>query len=92
MGALTASASFQVAEDSLVVVIGLASSQQYVGFEGIPGLQQDASASDVGMGIAHAYLKPGTYRVVEHSKDTAPGQTPSHMADLVGVFVFGSKR
>jgi hypothetical protein len=91
VGAHTASATFQVTEYSLVVIIGLASSQQYVSFEGIPGLQVDVPPSDPAMSIAHAYLPPGTYAVVEHSMDTAPGQTPANMADLVGVFVFGSR-
>jgi hypothetical protein len=44
------------------------------------------------MVIAHASVKPGSYTVLEHSKVLAAGQDPSHMTDLVGVFVFGSRR
>jgi hypothetical protein len=92
-GASNASVSFQAKEEALVVVIGLASSQQYVDVQGIPGLQVDASDNvrGEGMVIAHTYVEPGTYTVVEHSKALSAGQDPPHMADLVGVFVFGSK-
>jgi hypothetical protein len=90
-GAHDASVSFQTIEDSLVVVLGLASSQQFVSLEGIPSLQLDASRTGGGIVIAHAFVKPGTYTVVEHSKVLAAGQDPAHMADLVGVFVFGGK-
>jgi hypothetical protein len=91
-GAHDASVSFQTNEDSLVVVLGLASSQQFVSVEGIPNLQVDASRSGGGIVIAHANVKPGSYNVVEHSKVLAAGQDPAHMADLVGVFVFGGKQ
>jgi len=90
-GAHDASVSFQTNEDSLVVVLGLASSQQFVSVEGIPNLQVDASRTGGGIVIAHANVKAGSYNVVEHSKVLAAGQDPAHMADLVGVFVFGGK-
>lgn len=91
-GAHDASVSFQANEDSLVVVLGLASSQQFVSVEGIPNLEVDASRNGGGMVIAHAYVKPGTYNVIEYSKVLAAGQDPAHMADLVGVFVFGGSQ
>jgi hypothetical protein len=91
-GAHDSSVSFQTDEDSLVVVLGLASSQQFVSVEGIPNLQVDASRTGGGIVIAHANVKRGSYNVVEHSKVLAAGQDPAHMADLVGVFVFGGKQ
>jgi hypothetical protein len=45
-----------------------------------------------GMVIAHAYLKPGAFTAIEHSRAISPGQDAAHMADLLGVFVFGEKR
>jgi hypothetical protein len=91
-GAHDASVSFQTNEDSLVVVLGLASSQQFVSVEGLPNLQVDASRTGGGIVIAHANVGPGSYNVVEHSKVLAAGQDPAHMADLVGVFVFSGKQ
>jgi len=91
-GAHVASVSFDAKENSLVVVLGLASSQQSVSVEGIPELQVDASRDGGGMVIAHAYVKAGTYTVVEHSRVLAAGQDPPHMADLVGAFVFGGRQ
>ena len=88
-GASNASVPFQVVKRSLVVVIGLSSSEQAVSVQGIPGLQSDASGSQLGMFIGHAVMPPGSYIAVEHSKVLSAGQTPSHMADLLGVFVFG---
>ena len=94
-GASDASVSFEVRTKSMIVVIGLASSQQEVSVTGIPGLQTDALSSGPlaaeGMIIAHAYLEPGRYIAVEHSSALARGQDPQHMADLIGVFVFGSR-
>ena len=90
-GAHDASVSFEARENSLVVILGLASSQQFVSVEGIPDLHVDAYKTGGGIVIAHAYVKPGTYTVVEHSKVLAAGQDAPHMADLVGVFVFGGR-
>lgn len=91
-GASSASDTFTVSRPSLVVVIGLASSQQNVNLAGIAGIKIDASGSAQGASdgviIAHAYLGPGRYTVTEQSAATAGGQDPNHMADLVGVFVF----
>ncbi len=95
-GASSVSASFSLRDDSLVVVIGLAASQQKISLRGIPGLRIDASnlpsAAGGMMVIAHAYLWPGTYTVIENSAALSGGQEPRHMADLIGVFVFGSKQ
>ena len=73
-GAHDASVSFQANQGSLVVVMGLASSQQFVSVEGIPDLQVDASRTGGGIVIAHANVQPGSYNVVEHSKVLAAGQ------------------
>jgi hypothetical protein len=92
-GAPFASANFTVSADSLVVIIGLASSQQYVSIEGIPEFLTDAWSSGIGteaMIIGHVYLRPGTYTVIENSS-AASGETSENMVDLIGVFVFGSK-
>jgi hypothetical protein len=89
-GASEASVTFGVRTKSLVVVIGLASSQQDISVSGVPGLQTDAFKAGEGIIIAHAYLAPGTYTAVEHSAALARGQDPQHMADLIGIFLFGS--
>jgi hypothetical protein len=95
-GASSASVNFPVSENSLVVVIGLAASQQSVQLAGVPGLEIDASSSgpgaSEGMVIAHTYLPPGMYTATEQSAALAGGQDPAHMADLIGVFVFGAKQ
>lgn len=94
-GAGSASVTFTVSENSLVVFIGLASSQQNIGLGGIAGFQIDAlesgSVAVEGMVIGHAYLLPGNYTVTEQSAALAAGQNPRNMADLIGAFVFGSK-
>ena len=93
-GARFASVNFTVPDDSLVIVIALASSQQAIKLQGLPNLQIDAVSSGAGteaMTIAHASLPPGAYSVTEMSSATVAGQDPEHMADLVGVFVLGSK-
>ena len=94
-GASIVAASFTLNEKSLVVIIGLAAGQTRVSFQGIPGLQVDGASSDAGGGmpmmIAHASLSPGIYTAVETSVDTAH-QDAASKADLIGVFVFGSKQ
>ncbi|MGH9775631.1 MAG: hypothetical protein ACRD50_11860 [Candidatus Acidiferrales bacterium] len=91
-GASSASVNFTVPSPSLVVVIGLAASQQDIRLEGIPGLQVDAPSSGSSptgyMIIGHVYLGPGVYTAIEHSTALAAGQAPEHMADLIGAFVF----
>ena len=42
------------------------------------------------MVIGHAYLPLGNYTASETSSAVG-GQDPVHMADLIGVFVFGAK-
>jgi len=93
-GATFASVDFIVPGDSLVIVIALAASQQSISLQGVSGLQIDAVSSGVGteaMTIGHAYLPRGAYSILEMSSATVEGQDPRNMADLVGVFVFGSK-
>ena len=89
-------ANFTVEQDSLVVVLGLASSQQQIALEGLPGLQIDAihSGADAAaaMVIAHANLQPGMYTIVERSAALTKDADPVAMADLIAVFVFGPKR
>lgn len=88
-GASQASDTFSITQNSLVVFVGLASSQQSISLTGIPGLHVDArSGEPEAMIIAHANLSPGTYTATEHSKATAAGQNANNMADLLGVFVF----
>lgn len=91
----TASVTFNVPANSLVVLVGLAAGQQDIHFQGIPSLEIDApnrGSSPTGyVAIAHAYLSPGTYTASEQSSVLAGGQDPEHMADLIGVFVFSSK-
>jgi len=88
-GASGTSDTFTVTENSLVVFIGLASSQQSISLSGITGLQVDAVSSEpIAMIIAQASLGPNTYTVTEQSSATATGQDPNHMTDLLGVFVF----
>jgi hypothetical protein len=93
-GASGTSVSFTVSTTSLVVFLGLASSQQSISIGGIPGLQIDAlesgSSAYLGVVAAHAVLTPGnTYTVTVQSAALAAGQDPNHMVDLLGVFVFG---
>jgi len=94
-GASIVAASFKVKENSFVVVIGLAGGQTHVNLQGIPGLQVDGSSTDADRGmpmiIAHATLPPGSYVASETSLG-ASNQDPAAKADLIGVFVFGSKQ
>ena len=92
-GAPEASAIFTVEQDSLVVVLALASSQQKLDLSGLSGLQPDAFLSGptagASMVIAHTELGPGSYTVTEHSAALAKDADPETMADLIAVFVFG---
>ena len=91
-GASVVQADFTVEQESLVVVLGLASSQQQIELQGLPGLQVDALHSGPSAGaamvIAHAQLPPGNYTVAGHSASLAAGSLPGAMADLIAVFVF----
>jgi hypothetical protein len=92
-GASTAKVDFTVPGDSLVIVIALASSQQKIELDGLD-LKRDSLTQGPGteaMTIAHAYLHTGDYSITEVSSATVPGQDPMHMADLIGVFVLGSR-
>ena len=91
-GASIVAAPFVVSEDSLVVVIASAASEKRAVLQGVPGLQLDATSSNgvLPMVIGHAYLSPGNYTASETSSAVG-GQDPVHMADLIGVFVFGGK-
>jgi hypothetical protein len=94
-GATEASTTFTLPEESLVVVMALASAQNNIQLQGVSGLQTDASSSHAAgaaaMLIAHAYLPSGTYTITEASGTDVQRQA-RFMADLIGVFVFGSKR
>jgi len=92
-GASSAAVRFAVSDESLVVVIASAASQRQATLSGIPGLQIDASSSNgiLPLLIGHTYLEPGTYTASETSSAVV-GQDRSHMADLIGVFVFGFHR
>ena len=87
-GAGHALVTFSTSGESLVVVIALGSSQQAIQLEGIAELQTDRVGDEPAIMIAHAYVTQGTYTVRETTRATAAGQTPEHMADLVGAFVF----
>jgi hypothetical protein len=95
-GAPQASVNFTVDQPSLVIALGLASSQQQIDFEGVQNLQVDAShvggTAGPAMIIAHADLQPGQYALAEHTAAfTAGADDPDTMADLIAVFVFGRK-
>jgi len=94
-GASIVATAFQVKEDSLVVVIGMAVGQTHVNLQGIPGLQVDGSSTDANSGmpmiIAHATLPAGSY-VASETSFGASNQDPAAKADLIGVFVFGAKQ
>lgn len=95
LGASNATATFNVAEDSLVVFIGLGGGQNQVSLQGIPGLQVDTSNStagaDIAMVVAHAPLRAGRYSVTEITAETRD-MGADNKANLIGVFVFGSGR
>jgi hypothetical protein len=95
-GVANASVNFAVPEDSFVVFVGLAGGQENLTLQGIPGMQVDQSVSVSDqvppMVIAHALLGPGDYIVTSLSSSSAVEQQNSPpKADLIGVFVFGSK-
>jgi hypothetical protein len=91
-GASTASANFALEQDSFVVVLGLASSQQQISLEGIPGLEMDTfhggADASAAMIIAHAELPPGMYTISERSAALSKDADRDTMSGLVAVFVF----
>jgi hypothetical protein len=90
----SASVDFSLNGPTTVVVVGLASSQQAITFDGLANLQTDvpAAAADgtVAMAIGHADLQAGKYTVRELTSAVAAGQDADHQADLVGVFIFSA--
>jgi hypothetical protein len=97
-GASSARVDFSVSGDSLVIVIALASSQQRIELRGLNLKADDLNIDSLtegpgteAMTIAHTYLPFGTYSITELSAPTVPGQDPMHMADLIGIFILGSK-
>jgi hypothetical protein len=91
-GASEAYANFTVEQNSFVVVIGLASGQQQISLEGVPGLEMDrfhgGADAAAAMVIAHAELPPGMYTIVERSSALSQDADHDTMADLIAVFVF----
>ncbi len=95
LGAGGASLSITVTDPgSLVVIISLTSSTwTTTSVSGLPNLTVDANISGtpnsvtIPILIAQAYESPGTYNVSEMSAYFG-GADPSHVADLLGVFVF----
>lgn len=94
-GASSAAATFNVVENSFVVIIGLAGGQTDITVSGVPGMQIDRtnkdSGGEIGIVIAHATLAPGSYTITEFSSDTSNADAESK-ADLIGVFVFGENK
>ena len=96
-GSYQASVSFTIIQPTLVVAMGLGSSQQGITFQGPTGLITDATTNatnDVGIGrsstagIAHAYLDPGTYTITETTSIISADMTVDYIADLLGVYLF----
>jgi hypothetical protein len=88
----SARVNFTVEQDSFVVILGLASSQQQIALEGIPGLEMDTfhggANAAASMVIAHSELPPGMYTVVERSSALDATADRDTMANLVAIFVF----
>ena len=91
-GASDVRVNFTVDQNSLVVFLGLASTQQQIALEGVPGLEMDTfhggATAAAAMVIAHAELPPGMYTVVERSSALGKDADRDTMADLVAIFVF----
>ena len=96
-GTYQASVSFTTAKPTLMVAVGLGSSQQGITFQGPPGLVTDATTNatnDIGIGlsnaagIAHAYLNAGSYTIGETTTIISPEMETGHIVDLLGVYLF----
>ena len=100
-GAGFASDTFNVTSSGqLAVIIAFGGSQSMVRVSGIPGMSVDASnvnsAGWVSSGsmpivIGHSYMNKGQYTVSEVSEGNITQNTTAnktHMADLIGVFLF----
>jgi hypothetical protein len=83
---------FTLTSPALVAVIGTASSQQYLTLSGLPNFIVDVpSTRSEALSIGHAYLGPGTYKILERSFTLAALQRPGHQADLLGVLAFSDQ-
>jgi hypothetical protein len=84
--------AFTLDQNSFVVVLALASTQQQISLDGLPGMELDTffggPDSSAAMSIAHAELPPGSYTVTEHSSALAADADKNAMSDLLAVFVF----
>jgi hypothetical protein len=90
-GASSASVDFTLDGPATVVVVGLASGQQAISFDGVPDLHIDVPANgSEAMAIAHADLAPGKYTIRELTVALLPGQDAINQADLMGVFIFSA--
>lgn len=91
-GSYQAGVSFTITRPTLMVAVGLGSSQQSISFQGPFGLitDQATNGSELGeaAGIAHAYLNPGSYTMQETTTVQAASQNTAHMVDLLGVYLF----
>jgi len=91
-GAHSASVQFTLNAPAMVVLLGVASSQQSLAFSGLPNLVTDVPYTTTeASSIAHTYLGTGMYTAQMTSSDTSPGQTPENMADLIGVLIFSDR-
>ena len=97
LGNYHAAVSFTITHPTLVVAVGLGTSQQGITFQGPTGLITDATTNatnDVGIGrasaagIAHVYLKPGSYTIQETTRVISADMTVNHMVDLLGIYLF----
>ena len=94
--ASSASVSFALDGPATVVLVGLASGQQTISFDGLSNLQTDVPApvagpdGTVAVAIGHADLQAGKYTVRALTSAAVGGQNPSAQADLLGVFVFSA--
>ena len=91
-GASGTETAFTLDQNAFVVVLALASAQQQISLDGLPGMELDTflggADSSAAMSIAHAELPPGSYTVTEHSSALAKDADKDSMSDLLAVFVF----
>ncbi len=74
----TVNLTFNVTSYSLVVFMGMGGGAYFISFSGIPNMKIDSilnQSGGVGLEIAHAYLSPGTYTVMETSTNYDGGST-----------------
>jgi hypothetical protein len=91
-GASGTETAFTLDQNAFVVVLALASAQQQISLDGLPGMELDTffggADSSAAMSIAHAELPPGGYTVTEHSSTLTRDADKDSMSDLLAVFVF----